>query len=148
MNEPTFKGCASEKLVEFDLLLQGIECLQPSRFASTFDLIAVVDGKFYTVQVKTGKEKGNSIIADIRKPSGKKRDTDTYYGDDIDVFAVVDIKRRKVAYFVNKNLHRQLSFQLSESKPRNQHKSKLFDDYTKFPIEDLAELRNKKAPVA
>jgi hypothetical protein len=146
MNETSFKGYASEKLVEFDLLMQGIDCIYPSRPDASFDLVAVVDGEFYTIQVKTGWEKDNTIRADIRKSPDRKGKKNLYYDGEIDVFAITDLPRRKVAYFINKDAHRQITFRLCERKCSCRYEPRFFDDYTKFPVEELMKLRNKKAP--
>lgn len=141
MNERGMIGYSSEKLVELDLLSQGIVCLIPSLPDTEYDLVAHVGGHFYKIQVKTGQRHGETIRADIRKsPNPRNPYKKLHYGEnDVDLFAITDTERRKVAYYPADGSKRQITLRLAERSCNNNYPERLFDNYALFPkLEDAA----------
>lgn len=142
MNERGMIGYSSEKLVELDLLSQGIICLMPSTPDLEYDMVALAEGTYYKIQVKTGHKYGDTIRADIRKsPNPRNPYKKLHYNDeDVDIFAITDMDRRKVAYYPADDSKRQITLRLSERTCNNAYKQRMFDEYLKFP--SLSEIGN------
>jgi len=134
LNERGIIGYSSEKLVELDLLSQGIVCLVPSLPDLEFDLVALSNGKYFKIQVKTGNRKDEVITADIRKSPGlKNRAKKLHYEEgEVDIFAITDMERRKVAYYPADEFKRQITLRLKERTCNNAYEQRMFDDYCLF----------------
>ncbi|MEX5522931.1 group I intron-associated PD-(D/E)XK endonuclease [Bacillus cereus] len=134
MNQQGMIGYSSEKLVELDLLSQGVVCLLPSLPDTEYDMVAYIDGEFLKIQVKTGQKNGETIRADIRKSANPRNPYKKlhYNSEDVDIFAITDMERRKVAYYHAGEFKRQITLRLNERTCNNAFKERMFDDYADF----------------
>lgn len=128
-------GTAGEHLVCCDLITKGYNTFQ-SGYGLHYDLVADVNGKMLRIQVKTcrkpglvDKEKSKSpgYIYHIRRMGKKNRKK--YEEKDLDVFALVGLDKKIVAYIPNKNI--PVTLLLREEPSENTNKfSRYFKDYT------------------
>lgn len=131
MSEKQRKGIGAEHLVIFDIMQRGHDVETPLTSASIHDLTALG----LRIQVKCAHLDGPRVIADIRRPSAKRR---KYSAEDIDVFAIVEPVSRRVAYLRIEELHheRKLTLYLAQVNSRTGMRPDYiplyFDDYTDF----------------
>lgn len=132
------KSVASEKLVEVDLLLKGYEPFSPTAYGGDQDLLVMVNGNPYKIQVKSGTVEDNKIRVDIRKSSNAKERH--YNADAYDVLAVVHVEFRRVAYIKRSSMTAKSSINMwldSNITSKGAHPDYvhlLFDDFLEFPI--------------
>ena len=82
------RPAASQALVEYQLLNQGIQTYRPSRENDQHDLVAYIGHKLARVQVKTAYfEKGGGVTANVCRTTSKGRIQ--YRPHEVDYFAVV-----------------------------------------------------------
>ncbi|QHZ45844.1 group I intron-associated PD-(D/E)XK endonuclease [Bacillus sp. NSP9.1] len=153
MNRRGMIGYASEKLVELDLLFQGVVVLLPSQPDLEYDLVAIVDGGHFKVQVKTGKRKEDkALIADLRKSANPRNPYKRlhYEQGDVDIFAITDPETRRVAYFPLGEVKREVTFRFEERSCNNGHEERPFDDFTdiRTAIERMKRLRGNAEEVS
>jgi hypothetical protein len=131
MSEKQRKGIGAEHLVIFDILERGHDVDTPILAGSTHDMTALG----LRIQVKCGHLDGPRVVADIRRPSAKRR---KYSAEDVDVFAIVEPHSRRVAYLRIGELHhaRKLTLYLTQVSSRTGMRPDYiplyFDDYTDF----------------
>ncbi|MCM3276337.1 group I intron-associated PD-(D/E)XK endonuclease [Bacillus velezensis] len=146
MNSRGMIGYASERLVESDLLFQGIVVLNPSQPDLEYDLVAKIGNENFKIQVKTGKRKDDKVlVADIRKSASPRNPYKKlhYTKDDVDIFAITDPETRRVAYYPAGEVSREITFRFEKRKCRNGYAERLFNDFTdiKAAIEKLSSLQ-------
>lgn len=100
-------GSAAELLVEADLLLQGIVPIS-AHHKYPFDLIVPMDSKFIRVQVKAVSEprQEGPMPGAYQYSLRQGRARDGYAVGEIDVFALVALDIRKIAYRTETSLIR------------------------------------------
>ena len=81
-------GNKAESVILSEFIKNDIPVLIPFGDNEKYDLVADVDGKFYSVQVKHGQYKNGGISVDLRHRIGVKRiKYETYFGK-VDLFGV------------------------------------------------------------
>lgn len=139
MFDEYLKGSASESLVVADLLMQGVEVFTPVALGGNYDLVAILDGELFTIQVKSGTPQDNyRLKADVRRSSNSK--TGREYKKDYDILAVVDVDNRKVAYIPKDKMTAKASITIyterdfSRKGLHKDYEPMIFEDYLDFPI--------------
>lgn len=132
-------GRAGEYIVLADLLLKELQCFDTCQ-GCTYDIIFQKNSKLFKVQVKTtlGKKKWDSKIHQKVIPSyffhikragknGKKQ----YSSEDFDIYALVMLDIKKVAYLSNINIPKaSITLRDKNFKYYNETKSKYYQDLT------------------
>ena len=128
-------GKAGEHLVCAELITKGYKAFLSDQ-GLHYDVIVDIDGKLIRVQVKTTrthryipqrKIRTSAYLFNVRRmgKGGRKN-----YGiNDVDVFALVALDIKKIAFVNKKEVKQTMHFR--NVKPKNKSKLfRLFDDYT------------------
>lgn len=136
------RASASERFVEGDLLLKGLEVFSPSAYGGEYDLIAADGSRLYKIQVKTAAHMGDGrrLKVDIRRSSNS---AERHYSDDgFDVLAVVHPDTRMVAYIPREKIAARASVNLwvidrdliPDNSKYRQYPPHVFDELTDFSL--------------
>ena len=128
-------GTAGEHLVCADLILKGHKAFL-SAAGLHYDILTDLNGSLIKIQVKTTrkpspisliKDRSKRYLINIRRmgKNGRKE----YTEKEVDVFAVVALDIKKIAYIPIKKIQQTMVFR--DEKPLNQSKeARYFDDLT------------------
>ncbi|ELZ30959.1 hypothetical protein C474_10871 [Halogeometricum pallidum JCM 14848] len=94
---PKDKGEKVEAAVLSSLVMRDIAVLTPFGENHRYDFVIEIDGSFYRLQCKTGRDEGDKIIFSTRSTGPSRTDLSTSdYDDDIDFFAVRTLTNDRV----------------------------------------------------
>ena len=133
-------GTWGECLVQTQILEHGFLLYAPIGENTRSDLILEREnGYLIKVQVKTlNRYKKDSEVTPFSMVSSGPNYKYTYTSSDIDWFAVVDVKTKKIAWIsiglLEANKTKCLSLRHSPTKNNQRKGTHWFDDYTEFPF--------------
>lgn len=132
-------GRAGEYLAMADILLQGYQCFDSGQ-GVVYDLVMEHNNRLIKIQVKTTAkpkewnsethQKSTQSYFFHTKRAGKNG-ARTYKDDDFDLYALVMVDIKKVAYLTNKDMpSSSITLRDKELKYYNEQKAKYYQDYT------------------
>ena len=132
-------GRAGEYLAMADILLKGYQCFDSGQ-GVTYDLVMEHNNKLVKIQVKT-TAKPKDWKSEVHQKSTQsyffhtkragKNGARTYSENDFDLYALVMVDIKEVAYLTNKDMPKaSITLRDKNLKYYNEQKSKYYQDFT------------------
>lgn len=132
-------GRAGEYLAMADILLKGYQCFDSGQ-GVTYDLVMEHNNKLVKIQVKT-TAKPKDWKSEVHQKSTQsyffhtkragKNGARTYNENDFDLYALVMVDIKEVAYLTNKDMPKaSITLRDKSLKYYNEQKSKYYQDFT------------------